>query len=98
MDADMLFVNDTCEDILGELVGSHHAWFPSPLKRPWPYESRNNSMAFVPQENQFEQVYFHATFYGGESQEFLKMIDLLKQYSDIDHANVSEKKIMHQPI
>jgi histo-blood group ABO system transferase len=67
-DADMLFVADVNEEILGDRVGTQHPGF---VGKRGSYEERPFSTAYVkPSER---KIYFAGGFYGGKREEMIKL-------------------------
>lgn len=81
-DADMLFVGEVGNEILGDLVATqHHGFFE---KRGTP-ETNPKSLACVyPNEN---MQYFCGGFNGGSCKEYLKMSEQISHNIDIDFKN-----------
>lgn len=72
LDADMLFVGDVGDEILGERVATLHPGFYN-LPRPrFTYEKRKVSNACI--EGHEGVAYFAGGFYGGTSEEFIKIL------------------------
>lgn len=92
-DADQLFVDYVCEDIMGTLVGASHGHYNDAKNVKWPYEDRPQSQAFVPEDNRYKQPYFSAHLYGGTALEFLKMVRLLQNATEVDHSNGIQAKV-----
>lgn len=67
-DADMLFVDDVGDEVLGERVATQHPGF---VGKRGTYEQRSISTACV--KSHEGQYYFAGGFYGGSSKEFLKI-------------------------
>ena len=67
-DADMLFVDDVGDEILGERVATLHPGF---VNKRGSYETNPLSLAYV--RNDEGEYYFAGGFYGGTSREFLKI-------------------------
>jgi histo-blood group ABO system transferase len=74
-DADMLFVADVGDEILGNLVGTLHPGFYATASSSLPYETREDSTACVGWEAR--RRYFAGALFGGTKKEFLKMISLM---------------------
>lgn len=81
-DADMLFVGDFGDEILGELVATQHPGFYG--KRGTP-EYRQQSLAYVGPHEQMQ--YFAGGFNGGSKNEYLKMAKEIDKNIDIDYNN-----------
>lgn len=69
LDADMLFVSDVGEEILGDLVGTIHPGF---YNQRGTYETSWKSTACVRKKE--GKHYFAGGFYGGSREEFLKLL------------------------
>lgn len=81
-DADMLFVDTVGDEILGERVGTQHPGFSLPHQRKDDYERNGASTACVHEAE--GQYYFAGGFYGGSTQEFLRMAFICTQNIIID--------------
>ena len=76
-DADMLFVGEVGDEILGDHVATTHPGFYATKRTGFTYETNSNSKACIyPWEG---EKYFAGGFYGGATKEFLK---ILKTNSD----------------
>lgn len=82
-DADMLFVNDIGDEVLGDLIGTIHPGFYN--KQRGTYEIKETSTAFV--SLQEGEKYYAGGFNGGTSTSFLKMAEHIKTNIDIDLNN-----------
>lgn len=95
LDADMLFVSDVGEEILGDLVGTIH---PGYYNKPGTYETRRASTACVRKRE--AEHYFAGGFYGGKTKEFLQLLsttsanirkdlhrDIIAVWHDESHLN-----------
>jgi len=81
-DADMRFVGEVGEEIVGELVATQHPGFRD---KRGTYEQRRSSTAFVaPNEN---GDYYCGAFIGGRPSFFLKMVQTIVRNIDIDTHN-----------
>ncbi len=70
-DADMLFVNDVGDEILGERVATLHPGFYDQRRKYFTYDGNPNSKAYIgPEEGHF---YFAGGFYGGSAKEVLNI-------------------------
>lgn len=78
-DADMLFVGDFNDEIIGERVATQHPGYYGRRGTP---ELRNESLAFIPPEQ--EMQYFAGGFNGGSTAEFLKMSEEIYNNINID--------------
>lgn len=73
-DADMLYVSDVGEDMLGDLIGTRHPGFYDKSRSQFSYETRRHSTACIkPSEGQY---YFAGGFYGGNLNEFIKLLEV----------------------
>jgi histo-blood group ABO system transferase len=81
-DADMLFVGDFGDEILGELVATQHPGFYGRRGTP---EHRPQSLAYVGPNEKMQ--YFAGGFNGGSKNEFLKMAKEIDKNIDIDFNN-----------
>lgn len=81
-DADMLFVGDFGDEILGELVATQHPGFYGRRGTP---EYRPQSLAYVAPEEKME--YFAGGFNGGSKNGFLNMAKEIDKNIDIDLNN-----------
>jgi len=84
-DADMLFVNNVQDDILGERVATIHPGFYNKNKNSYTYETNLKSKAYISKPN--GKQYYAGGFNGGSTEEFLKMSKILKNNIDIDLKN-----------
>lgn len=67
-DADMLYLEDVGEEMLGDLVGTQHPGF---VNKRGSYETNRKSTAFVrPREGKY---YFAGGFYGGKKENMIKL-------------------------
>jgi histo-blood group ABO system transferase len=71
-DADMLFVNDVGDEILGDLVATQHPGFYNKPRELFTYETNPESKAFIPKDKGTK--YFAGGFNGGKTLEYLKLI------------------------
>lgn len=71
-DADMLFVNNVGDEILGELVATQHPGFYNKPRELFTYETNPESKAFIPKNKGTK--YFAGGFNGGKTSEYLKLI------------------------
>lgn len=79
LDADMLFVGDVGDEILGDLVGTIH---PGYYNQRGTYETRRKSKACV--RSREGEHYFAGGFYGGSREEFLKLLAVTSTNINID--------------
>jgi len=86
IDADMRFVAPIGEEILGNLVGTIH---PGYITKQVRCERNKKSTAYVPKKK--EKEYFAGGFYGGKTQEFLKLVHTLRKNvdKDLEHAFIA---------
>ena len=84
MDCDLLFVDNVCSDIIGDLVAVPVPWFYKQPVESWPYESSNKlSTAYVsPKEKKIG--YYTGGFFGGIKEEFWKMVQMMMNNIDKD--------------
>ena len=89
LDADMLFVDDVGSEILSKRVATRHPGF---LDKRGSYETNKKSKACVNKKE--GNYYFAGGFYGGESNEFFKLLsnvikniddDLMKDFIAVWH-------------
>ncbi len=81
-DADMLFVGNCGDEILGERVATIHPGF---LGKPGPHaETDPNSQAFIPWK--LRKNYFCGGFYGGTKDQMLKIFEINLARIEIDMA------------
>ena len=80
-DADMLFVDDVDDEILGDLVATIH---PQVRFRPRGYE--HNPISTAHMHRAHGTHYFAGAFYGGTQKEFLKLISIAQENINIDLA------------
>lgn len=74
IDADMLFVSEIKEEVLGDLIGTLHPGF---YNKRGSYESRRKSTAYV--KNSEGDHYFAGGFYGGKKEEFFNLLSTTSQ-------------------
>lgn len=86
LDADMLFVSEVGEEILGDLVGTIH---PGYYNKKGTYETRRRSAACVKKRE--AKQYFAGGFYGGKKEEFIKLLSINSENirKDLDHAIIA---------
>lgn len=84
-DADMLFVDEVGDEILGDRVATRHPGYSLPEHRREDYDRNPLSLACVkPGEGEY---YFAGGFFGGSKDEFLKMISICSDRIDQDLAH-----------
>lgn len=86
IDADMLFVADVGEEILGDLVGTiHHGYY----NRRGTYETRKKSTACV--RTREGSHYFAGAFYGGKKWNFFKLLSVTSANirKDLSHGFIA---------
>jgi hypothetical protein len=88
LDADMKLVDYVCEDILGDLVGTQHPHYYT-SQQQYPYEGNTQSTAFVSQNNRYLQPYFVGSFYGGSSNEMIKLLETCDRNVKTDFKNLN---------
>jgi histo-blood group ABO system transferase len=81
-DADMRFVADVGEEILGDLVGTEHPGFYGKHRRAFTYERRKESEAFVGWNE--GSRYFAGGFNGGRASRYLTMAAEIAEMIDKD--------------
>jgi histo-blood group ABO system transferase len=79
IDADMLFVDEVGDEILGELVATQHPGF---IGRRGTYETNPQSLAYVAAHE--GSYYFAGGFYGGTKEQLLKLFETNIQDIDSD--------------
>lgn len=84
-DADMLFVNEVGDEILGELVGTRHPGFFQSPRNAFTYETNPKSLAFVPSHE--GTTYFAGGFNGGTASSYLNMCKVLSERISEDYSN-----------
>ena len=88
LDADMKLVDYVCEDILGDLVGTQHPHYYTSEEK-YPYEENTKSSAFISQNNRFIQPYYVGSFYGGNSNEMIKLLNTCDKNIKSDFKNLN---------
>lgn len=84
-DADMLFVADVGDEVLGDLVATIHPGFFDRGRDSYTYEGREESTAYIgPTEG---CRYYAGGFNGGISNKFLEMAEQIKNNVDTDFSN-----------
>ena len=82
LDADMLFVDDVGDEILGELVATQHPGF---VGKRGTYETRKISTAYVaPHEG---RIYFAGGFNGGKTEQYLQLCKTVTDQIEGDLKN-----------
>lgn len=79
IDADMLFVDDIGDEILGELVATQHPGF---IGKRGSYETNPRSLAYVKRKE--GKYYFAGGFYGGSRDEMLNVFETNIKNIDTD--------------
>jgi hypothetical protein len=82
LDADMLFIDTVGDEIFSDRVATHHAGYYRRVGTP---ETRKESRAYL--DPNVRRPYFAGGFYGGASEEFLKMSLVMKEDIEADLAN-----------
>jgi histo-blood group ABO system transferase len=72
LDADMLFVGEVGDEILGERVATIHPCFYNLHRHRFTYEKRSESKACIYDHEGV--TYFAGGFYGGSAEEFIKIL------------------------
>ena len=88
-DADMKFVGDVGDEILGDMVGTiHPGFYHNPNSSNIALEKRPESLAYLPPNT--IKNYYAGGFNGGSSEEFLKMSKILSDniYFDLEKRNI----------
>jgi histo-blood group ABO system transferase len=95
-DADMLFVGKEGDEILHSTVATQHPGFEK-NKPLWgnepPYDRNPNSTAFIPYDE--GTYYFAGGFYGGATQEFIKLISSITKNINDDLEKYNYIAIWH---
>lgn len=81
-DADMRFVNNFGDEILGDLVTTLHPGFFNKSRNEFTYERNSKSSAFI-EYNEGEK-YFCGGFNGGKRKNFLAMAKTISEMIDLD--------------
>ncbi len=79
IDADMEFVAEVGDEILGDLVATRHWAF---LNSPGTFCGNKKSMAYVPKSQR--KQYCTGSFYGGKREEVLKLFEVNIRLVDVD--------------
>ncbi len=79
IDADMVFVQDVGEEVLGDLVATRHWGF---LDKRGSYCGNKKSAAYVARKDRKE--YCCGAFYGGKREEMIKLFEVNVQHVDKD--------------
>ena len=93
MDADQRFERPICFDMLGELVAVAHPHYFDSEADGYPYETRPESKAFVPQENRFVQNYFSAHFFGGIHAKMITAMKTMNEWMEEDLAQGIQARV-----
>jgi histo-blood group ABO system transferase len=80
-DADMLFVGDVGDEILGQRVATQHPGF---VGKRGAYETNRQSTAYISRRE--GKQYFAGGFFGGTSPEFIKIVQTISDNINIDMA------------
>ena len=92
-DADNHFVAPVCEELLSELVATQHPHMFTYETRPYPYEDRPESKAYVPQSMQRLFPYYTAHLYSATAARFKHLISTLAANTRIDRHNDIQAKV-----
>lgn len=84
-DADMKFVNEVGDEILGDSVATLHPGFWNKNNIQFSYERRPECKAYIPYGSGNE--YYAGGFNGGKSNEFLKMANTIVAWRKEDERN-----------
>lgn len=79
-DADMLFVDEVGDEVLGELVGTRHPGFYKKRRLDYPHELDEKSTAYIKKGD--AEFYFAGGFNGGRK--YLEMANMIRYMIDID--------------
>ena len=90
-DADVDVVDTVGEEVLQDLVGVLHPWKILEDKSVYPYEKREQSTAYVSDDQ--HNKYYAAAFVGGKSENFLKMAEVISLRVEEDEI-VSAMKLI----
>jgi len=85
IDADTLVVDEVGDEILGDLVGVKHPFFWDSPRKEFTYENDSRSLAYISDRD--GKFYFHGSFQGGNTREFIRMCKKLMENIDIDSGN-----------
>jgi len=87
MDVDHTLVAPTCFDLLADLTAVQHWLYDDPRVRPWPYEARPISAAFVnASEWQYKQPYYSAHLFGGSYSSMVSLLRGCHLSQSLDHS------------
>ena len=84
-DADVYFVDEVKEEVLQNLIGVLHPYKILEDKSVYPYEPREESTAYVSNENR--NKYYAAAFVGGKTEYFLGMAETISKRVIQDEKN-----------
>lgn len=93
IDADMLFINNVGDEILGDLVAAQHPMYAVRKEYIPPYEPNKESIAYIPRvgriideggKKRLEPLYLAGGFQGGRSDIFIKAMKDMKDMIDED--------------
>jgi hypothetical protein len=92
MDADQRFERPICYDLLGELVAVAHPHYFDGDIDDYPYETRPESKAFVP-ENSRVQNYFSAHVFGGTRNKVVTAMNVMNDWMEEDLSRGIEARV-----
>lgn len=84
-DADVGIVDNIGEEVMQDLVGVLHPYKIMDYKETYPYEKREESTAYIPDDK--HNKYYAAAFVGGKSENFLKMAKVISEQVEQDERN-----------
>ncbi|KAJ1548424.1 hypothetical protein HK405_003243 [Cladochytrium tenue] len=87
-DSDNQLAHPVCLDLMGSLVGAMH---PHIGADSGPYESNNESMAYIPDSGYLP--YFSAHIFGGTPAEILKLTRTCAKWTDLDHSRGIQARV-----
>lgn len=85
-DSDNHFVAPICSELLGDLIATQHPHFFTGCGDPYPYETRPESAAYVPQSMQRLFPYYTAHLYAATASRFKHLISTLAAATRTDRA------------
>lgn len=84
IDIDMRFVGDVGDEVLGDLVATLHPGYAGKPRQRFPYETRPESLAFIPRE--FGTRYFCGAFWGARGGGFLSHVRQMANIISTDES------------
>jgi hypothetical protein len=82
----------TLDGVLGDLVGAEHFGNNAWMKHVKTYDRNPQSKAYISEDTELEQVYFHGAFFGGRKDKLIDFCKILRQWQVVD------KEIPYEPI